>query len=95
MKKETLRFGVMTARHVEKIDFYEFYKNFFEFFGQKMVKNFSSSRAEWSKIGQKRPFLIIKTQCERIPSPRGHQLQVIFDDFLVFFHLFFWPTGTH
>ena len=56
---------------------------------------FRSNRPSRWKKGQKRPFLITKTQCERIPSPRGHQLQVIFSIFRVFFHLFFWAMGTH
>ena len=43
-----------------------------------------------AKNGQKWPFLIIFSQCKRIPSPRGHQLHVIFAIFLAIFHLFFW-----
>ena len=60
-----------------------------------MVKIFRWFRPSWWKKGQKRAILIIKTQCERIPQCRGHQLQVIFFNFPVFFHLFFWPMGTH
>ena len=62
---------------------------------QKSAFFFRSNRPSRWKKGQKRPFLITKTQCERIPSPRGHQLQVIFSIFRVFFHLFFWAMGTH
>ena len=52
-------------------------------------KNFRYFPVQNAKNGDFWPFLIIKSQCKRIPCCRGHQLQVIFCVFLVNLHLFF------
>jgi hypothetical protein len=56
---------------------------------------FRSNRPRCTFLGQKRPKISTKTQCERIPSPRGHQLQVKNRLFLVFLVLFFCPNLNH
>ena len=91
VKKEIRHFGVRTPRHV---DFFDFWpprqlldqKNAHFF----VILDRSYNSLKW-KNGQKRPFLIIFSQCKRIPSPRGHQLHVFFCHSLVFFHLFYPP----
>ena len=91
MKKEIRHFGVRTPRHV---DFFDFWPPR-QLLDQKNAHFFtildrSYNSLKW-KNGQKRPFLIIFSQCKRIPSPRGHQLHVFFCHSLVFFHLFYPP----
>ena len=56
---------------------------------------FRSNRPRCTFLGLKRAKISTKTQCERIPSPRGHQLQLIFCDFLAKSVLFFCPFGNH
>ena len=90
VKKEITGFYVKIARHVDFSEKFGSVGRFMRCGGIFLWIFVLFANSLIAKNGQKWPFLIIFSQCKRIPSPRGHQLHVKNRDFLVFFHLFFW-----